>query len=390
MRFLVGKNVLLISPQPWEHIFISKHHYAQELARAGNKVYFLEPPETTGLPRVSIEVLDDEPEICLISWRPWIPRILRFHLWPLYRRLSAIQARWLVKKVDVRFDVVWSFDLNVFPDLAAFRGTFRILHVVDPVTSRAQMAVADTADLVIGVSERILGSFCSSTSRQKTLFVNHGLSRHFLRLAHSDEVVQATMDGQLSVGYFGNLDRKVIDRGLWEQFITENREVEFHFWGPYSKAGAFPSQLASHVNVTLHGAKPKADLVEEIKRVDAFVLAYSRHESESDRSNAHKILEYLSTGKVVVTVRMDACEEIRHLVRMPLDDDDRGLPALLSETLKEIERHNSPSLCQARKQYARQFSYDNNLRRIDEWIVAHVQAGDPSRRDATARGSEHL
>src|SRR5690606_833073 len=38
------KNVLIISPEPWDHIFVSKHHYAIHLAQRGNKVFFLNPP----------------------------------------------------------------------------------------------------------------------------------------------------------------------------------------------------------------------------------------------------------------------------------------------------------------------------------------------------------
>ena len=41
---LKNKNILLISPEAWEHIFVSKHHYATHLATLGNKVFFLDPP----------------------------------------------------------------------------------------------------------------------------------------------------------------------------------------------------------------------------------------------------------------------------------------------------------------------------------------------------------
>ena len=43
LRFLTDKAILLISPQPWNHVRISKHHYAEALA-GHNNVLFLEPP----------------------------------------------------------------------------------------------------------------------------------------------------------------------------------------------------------------------------------------------------------------------------------------------------------------------------------------------------------
>jgi len=43
MALLENQTVLLIAPQPWNHIHLSKHHYAIELARRGNAVYYLDP-----------------------------------------------------------------------------------------------------------------------------------------------------------------------------------------------------------------------------------------------------------------------------------------------------------------------------------------------------------
>ena len=41
---LTKKNILLISPEPWGINRVSKHHYATELAKRGNNVYYLNPP----------------------------------------------------------------------------------------------------------------------------------------------------------------------------------------------------------------------------------------------------------------------------------------------------------------------------------------------------------
>ena len=42
--FMPPKKILLISPQAWGKMFVAKHHYAVELSRSGNEVYFLNPP----------------------------------------------------------------------------------------------------------------------------------------------------------------------------------------------------------------------------------------------------------------------------------------------------------------------------------------------------------
>ena len=51
---LKNKIILLISPQAWGNMFLAKHHYAIELAKCGNQVFFLNPPEL-GIKAVEIK-----------------------------------------------------------------------------------------------------------------------------------------------------------------------------------------------------------------------------------------------------------------------------------------------------------------------------------------------
>ena len=44
MKFLRNKKVLVLSPQSWGKMRISKHHYALKLAALGNEVCFVNPP----------------------------------------------------------------------------------------------------------------------------------------------------------------------------------------------------------------------------------------------------------------------------------------------------------------------------------------------------------
>jgi len=42
---LSNQIILIISPQAWGKMFLAKHHYAIELAKHNNEVYFLNPPQ---------------------------------------------------------------------------------------------------------------------------------------------------------------------------------------------------------------------------------------------------------------------------------------------------------------------------------------------------------
>ena len=53
------KVILLLAPEPWGSNKVSKHHYAQLLAKLGNQVYFLEPAQTSGDRQVKVEPIEE-------------------------------------------------------------------------------------------------------------------------------------------------------------------------------------------------------------------------------------------------------------------------------------------------------------------------------------------
>jgi hypothetical protein len=373
VNFLEGKRILLISPQPWDHVFISKHHYAEELAKKNNQVYFLQPPRTSGLPGYKISQLETAQNIHLISWRPFFPRIIRFHFKRLYRLLISWQARWLRHRAGCNFDVVWSFEFNLYPDLTVFGPAFRVFHPVDPLSNELQINVSESADLILSVSQKILGNFSSSRFAGKTHMVGHGLSSEFEQLAMCEEVEVSEKGAYLKAGYFGNLDRRIIDINLWERLISQFADVQFNFWGPYTMGEEFERRIGQFENVTLHGKKDKQKLIEEISRIDVFLLLYKQDDTESDLSNSHKILEYLSTGKALVSVPIDECMNVQHLINMPTDKKSE-IDEIFQETIQNIKAYNRPELSFARKQHARKYRYNDNLSKIDQLIADSLMA----------------
>ena len=63
MNTNVIKKAIVVSPQSWGKMFISKHHYAVELSKLGYEVFFVNPPKENklgGLPRIKIEATEYE------------------------------------------------------------------------------------------------------------------------------------------------------------------------------------------------------------------------------------------------------------------------------------------------------------------------------------------
>ncbi len=384
---LAGKTVLLISPQPWDHIPVSKHHYALELASRGNRVFFLERPDPGRPCAPTVTRLPDHPGVAIVRYRPWIPSAVRYHAARVLGGLLRREVRGILRALPAPPDVVWCFDPNAFPDLAAFGAPLTIYHPVDRLERRHQVAVARSADLVLSVSPEILASV--DGAGVPTRFVHHGLAPPFAALARAGlkTTPSPRAPGPLRVGYAGNLVRPAIDRTAIRAMVEAHPAVEFHFWGPRTPtplerpradpdAIAFPGELERHRNARFHGALPPSRLASALQRMDCLLLAYDR-DRQYDRSNAHKILEYLSTGRVIVSSRIALYAGEPDLVRMP-ERDDGPLSALLPETLDALPRLNDPGLQDRRRRLALEHTYTRQLDRIDA-IVSRLDGPETCR-----------
>ena len=375
-RTLRDKNILLISPQPWNHIALSKHHYAHELAARNNRVYFLEPPDRTLSDPITQRSAHREPKIQIVSYRPSLIHSMRFHAYQLYAALIKKHIRRITDHINRSLDVVWCFDPNLFPDLRAFKASCTLFHPVDPLCLQRQFDVAQSADIVLAVSQRILSHFAWHPAAH---FVNHGLSAPFESVARERLDKPYIANDPLSAGYAGNVARPPVNRAAIKQIVMQNTDVQFHFWGPCSAQAATKSAqmeienfihwLKSQANVHLHGSVKPSRLAEEMRKMDLFFLAYDFHATESDRSNSHKILEYLSMGRTVVSSPIETYQHLSpQLVLMPPSENDVELPQLFRHAVKNIAQLNSQPNQDARIRIALANRYADHLSLIEKYL----------------------
>lgn len=100
-------------------------------------------------------------------------------------------------------------------------------------------------------------------------------------------------------------------------------------------------------------------------------MAYDRARDLDGGTNPHKLLEYLATGKVVVSNWAESYSN-KDVVIMPPDPDNSSLPDIMARTIEQIELHNASSECKRRASYALDFSYTAHLHRIGE-LIDHVR-----------------
>jgi len=358
------RHACLISPQPWEHLPISKHHYARALAARGWRVYFLGPAGPgRGGPR--LEPSGAAGVTLIRHGEPWWGR-LRFHARPVYDWLEVGLIRRILRRIGAPLDLVWSFDFNRFADLRKFRAGRAIFHPVDPLSEPSHRRAVASADLVLSVSRRILAS--CRPGRTPHAVIPHGLSGPFARLARRSDPWKRRR-GPLRVGYAGNLTRPVLDRPTLRALIRAQPAVEFHFWGQREGGDAaaqeFCRELERQPNVRLHGILPPQKLAGKLAGMDCLLLTYQKHPTESDLSNSHKILEYLATGRAVLSCRIE--EHRAHppgtLVTVPVGQTRAYLRGLV-KILARPDRFNSRQLARQRKDIALCYTYERNLKKI--------------------------
>lgn len=373
-----NKTVLLISPQPWDHIAISKHNYAAELVARGNRVFFLEPPVRGMGRRVSVEPVNDLPGLFTVKCDFQIPAWMRFHARPLYDLWMRREIQRIKRAIGMPIDVVWSFEFNLYMNLRAFGGSLAIYHIVDPISSPWHVAVGRSADAIFAVSHSILAMFKDEAT--PSFLLGHGLPKAFADEPLSGKSSHRS-DAAIAVGYSGNLIHRAVNRAVLQQCVAENPQVEFHFWGPadlesarqepeYREIVAFVNYLEATPNVHLHGRVTQTELARSFARMDCLILSYQPVVRGFDRSNSHKMLEYLSTGNVVVSSRLQEYEQQGDLIRMPAADDDIELPEILRDTLDNIDKLNAPDIRARRREFALRHTYAKQIDRIEDCLAS--------------------
>ncbi|MEQ8362613.1 MAG: glycosyltransferase [Cyclobacteriaceae bacterium] len=369
LQFLVRKRILVISPEPWDHIPVSKHHYSMELANLGNEIYFLNPPSHQN----NIAAAPDNKNIKIINYNGisglnQIPAKLRFFL-------NRMLLRRIFKLSSGEFDVVWTFDPFRFQDLNLFKTSAKIYHAVDIHISPLEEQLANSCHVILSVSDMILERF--NHLNKPRVKINHGLASHFLSEIRTEYITIQSKRRQ--VGYVGNLDNWCLDKITLLTIVNSHPEVDFNFIGPFKSDSELGSNLKKSTNARLIGKVASSALPEYLNKCDIFLMCYDGS-NQKVNSNHHKIIEYLATGKPVVMNFTDEYKDKRDLVIM--SDDNRELPLLFNQVIHRLEDFNGIEVRAKRIAFAESNSYFNHVIHIDD-ILAKIISNVPVAHQAT-------
>ena len=290
MSLFEGKRILLISPQEWDHIPVSKHHYAKELVQLGATVYFLEPPTHSGFRQ---KLVTRKIEGNLNAIRISLPGIgrLKFHIPSLYFFFLEKGIKRLNRMLGP-FDFIWNFDNgHYFKWPGKFGDAIKIFHPVDKVNSFWNI---QDYDIVFSVSEEIL----NSVNHTRKYFVQHGLSRDFTNI--QTDFTSNNQESGRRVGYVGNILHPSFNLNCFKRLTSDLPQVEFNIWGTSGHSGSDIDEIKNQENVTIHGVLTGKDLFNNLRQMDALLLMY-KESTIYKMDNSHKLIEYLSTGRPVIS-----------------------------------------------------------------------------------------
>jgi glycosyltransferase involved in cell wall biosynthesis len=320
--------------------------------------------------------------LLLIYQNLYFPYSLKFHLRSVYNLLIRKQIRDILRVIGKPPDLIWSFDLgNSFPLRLFSAPVFKVFHPVDEPGDRYALQSCETADLLLSVTHEIIGKYASYGI--PSFFINHGLADEFLeRRDYSGN------SNQLQVGISGNFLRPDLDRKTLLEIAALNPDILFNFYGSFaashSNIGAaddepairFIRDLQELKNVKFHGVLKTEALSAALNRMDILLICYDMDLDQSKGTNYHKVMEYLSTGKVIVSNNITTYKEYPEMIRMvPERDNNRNLPVLFKDTVDHLEKFNSAELMNKRRTFAENNSYKNQLERIEQ-IIDGLQISD--------------
>ncbi|WP_077145368.1 hypothetical protein [Sphingopyxis sp. KK2] len=358
-------RILLISPQPWTGLQVSKHHYARELAALGHQVFFVNPPGSADAIRL---VPSDVAGVTLVD-HPRMPMArAKYRAQWLFIVAARLRAKAIARAVGP-IDLLWDFDnARQFADHRAFAAPLSILHVVDMLDPGDTMH--RHADLILGVDELLIAEIAPSDAPRHV--VGHGLSPLFACAARRRLAAPRVRDTDqpVTVGFIGNLAQPAMDRERFASLVAAHPDCIFRFIGPVqggtAENHAWADTLARQPNVELAGLLTGDALIAATEDVDVWLLLYDYARDRNRGVNSHKLLEYFALGGEVVSSPIAAQADAPGIFMAPRDAPDE-IGAKLDAAIDAV-RGSRDTGWRARVELALANSYRAHVERIAAFL----------------------
>ena len=224
---------------------------------------------------------------------------------------------------------------------------------MNPYILQQEIKLHSRADLAFFVNHQLVKE--RKQYNPNTHHLGHGVDyEHYAMLENASSAVPddlKAIPGPI-VGYIGVM--RGLDFELVKYLAQKNKELSFVFIGDVQED---LSGAASLPNVHFLGKKPYESLPLYMSHIACFGIFYFAEDVFNNYRNPKKLLEYLATGKPVVSVPILEMEYFKELVYIA-----RGYEEF-DRLLKQAVYSDPPALRKARRQYAKENTWDDVSRK---------------------------
>jgi len=358
---LRGKRIILFSPEPWAGLHMSKHHLSQALAERGNAVVFVDPPAPANIGIRSAQ----HDGVTVVQYRHWLRGVNR-----LPRAVNQWYYRRLIQRIAAHtggpFDIIWCFDtsrMQWFPEGVGFK----LLSLADYDILYVGQGLIPTADIIFTTGQMVADTVARKT-RARTINIGHALDERWM--SGIDVLGARPSRKPHNVVFAGQLATRYNDWGGFAAITGRHPELRFTFIGPYDPAFPDPAFQALFIreNVTFTGLMTKDELVPTLRGADLLLFGFRTPLYSKERANPHKVLEYLSTGNVIVGSYTLEYKDRPDLFCMAPEGGD--LSVAFDHALEQFADLDRPAARAARIDAVRDRSMTRLIERIEQEIIA--------------------
>jgi len=278
-------------------------------------------------------------------------------------------AKRLVKYLNINIDVVWSFDPYRFQSFENFDNSFKIYHAADVHKIEYEKLIASNSNLVVAPSYEIVKRL--SKYNKNTIKINHGITDDYFET--SRELVNLNKGNKIAIGILGNFNYPYLDAKTLYRTVKYCGNYNFYFIGPIEKSNIsnikpnyeLYNKLNKLINFKFIGEIDSIKLPSFLSNFDGFVMCYDSKKYSIETSNSHKIMQFLSTGKIIVSHYVSEYSNTNLFVMV---QNNINFPLITDSVFSNIEYHNCSKFRNQRISYAKNNIYSTLIKSIDNYI----------------------
>ncbi|MBL7916447.1 MAG: hypothetical protein JNL49_15555 [Bacteroidia bacterium] len=298
--------VVVTSDEPWGPIWHTQLHYAYQLSKRYQVIYF-DPPEPWTIRNLfswkqPVNKVSDT--LTVIRYFNFLPSFLGKVALKINDFVNESLCNNLLKKNGYgAISVLWHFD--PFRSFHTFRKNKKIkhiYHVVDPIAgSHLDVEQSLAADLVIITSPKFIEHY--RKLNKNVAQIGQGADTQFFQVQESESVIQklVTHDSILLLGTISDEIDLIFLQALANKFPHKLVLIGPDTTRDAQKKEQF-QKLLSIDGVTWLGPMPPVEFRKHLQACKIGIIAYdnSRHDRNNLRSPL-KVISYLAAGKSIVS-----------------------------------------------------------------------------------------